>query len=62
MVAVSPPANPKIPCHGCGVEERFLTMKESTDWTMAYVNDEEWVAYCPDCDVTAAEARARVEP
>lgn len=42
--------NPKIPCHGCGREERFMTMKRSDDWTLTYPDDDQWVAYCPECD------------
>lgn len=44
------PANPKIPCHGCGTEERVMTMKRSDDWTLTYPEENQWVAYCPECD------------
>ena len=47
-----PRDDPKIPCHGCGSEERFMTMTRSDDWTLTYLNDGsgQWVAYCPECD------------
>jgi len=43
--------NPKLPCHDCGTEERFMTMKRSDDWQLEYIEDGsgQWVAYCPEC-------------
>jgi hypothetical protein len=45
------PANPRIPCHVCGQEERFMEMKRSGDWTLEYLDDGsgQWVAYCAAC-------------
>lgn len=43
-------ANPLIPCHGCGIEERFLEMKRDPEWTLEYVDEPRWVAHCPECD------------
>lgn len=50
------PANPKVPCHGCGVEERYMTLKRSDGWSMEYLDDGsgEWIAYCPECDADGA--------
>jgi len=44
-------ANPALPCHDCGTEERFLTMKADDEWYLQHLDDGsgEWVAYCPDC-------------
>lgn len=47
-----PRDNPKIPCHGCGTEERFRAIKRSDVWTMTYLDggSGQWIAYCPECD------------
>lgn len=44
------PANPEIPCHVCGVEERFREAQESDEWGLEHTEKDngEWVAYCPD--------------
>lgn len=44
-----PRDDPSIPCHGCGDEERFMTIKRSDSWQMEYQEDGAWVAFCPDC-------------
>ena len=46
-----PRGNPLLPCHECGTETRFMTMKRDDDWTMKYLDDGSghWVAYCPEC-------------
>lgn len=44
------PANPLIPCHECGTEERFMTMKRDDEWTLEYTDPPHWVAFCPECD------------
>lgn len=43
--------NPLLPCHECGVKERFMTMKRSNEWELEYLDDGsgQWVAHCPDC-------------
>lgn len=41
--------DPAIPCHDCGDEERFTTIKRSDDWQMEYREDGTWGAFCPDC-------------
>jgi hypothetical protein len=41
--------NPLIQCNECGTEERFMTMKRDSDWTMEYLDAPRWVAFCPDC-------------
>jgi hypothetical protein len=45
--------NPLLPCHECGTEGRFMTMKWSDKWELEYLNDGsgQWVAYCPECSV-----------
>jgi hypothetical protein len=44
-----PRDDPLIPCHQCGTEERFMTMKRDPDWTLEYVDSPRWIAFCPDC-------------
>ena len=46
-----PRDDPSIPCHGCGTEDLFSTMKRSDAWTLTYLEDGsgQWVAYCSNC-------------
>lgn len=48
--------NPLLPCHECGTEERFVTMKRSDEWNLEYLDDGsgQWVAYCPECSLNTA--------